>query len=173
MTGGFPEWRYDPRIHQQRAGSCSGLTARRGRILFQCKPGTAPASANGMYIGEWRNLSGTHYILLYFSGASTVTLAYLDLGGSVRTDTWDCTSSLASGTAYEMKIEYNRTFMKLYVDNSLKITISDYDVDFGSAVPDIFTLGTDYLGANTYTSTTYTLPDMKIYDYQDGSDKAG
>ena len=56
MAGGFPEWRYDPRIHQHRAGSCSGLTPRKGRVLFQMTPGTAPASASGMYIGEWANV---------------------------------------------------------------------------------------------------------------------
>lgn len=171
MAGGFPEWRYDPRIAQHRAGSCSGLTARRGRILFQMTPGTAPASASSMFIGDWRNKS-THYIKSWFSGASTVTLAFLDLSGSERSTTWDCTGSLASGTAYEMKIEYDRTVMKMYVDGTLVITLS-YDVDFGNAPPDQFTLGTDYLGANAYTSTTYTFPDMKIYDFQDGSDKAG
>lgn len=171
MAGGFPEWRYDPRISQHRAGSCSGLTARRGRILFQCTPGTAPASASGMVVGEWRNLSA-NYIILYFSGATEIGLNFLDLGGSVRSGTWTCTGSMASGTTYEIKIEYDRTFMKLYVDNSLEMTISN-DVDFGSAVPDYYKLGTDIDGSNTYTSTTYDLADMKIYDYQDGSDKAG
>jgi hypothetical protein len=164
MAGGFPEWRYDPRLSQHAAGSCSGLTARRGRILFQCTPGTAPASASGMYVGQWSNLSA-NYISLYFSGATEITLKYYDLGASARSDTWTCTGSMASGTAYEIKIEYNRTFMKLYVDNDLKITLS-YDVDFGSAVPDYFTLGTDIDAANTYTSTTYDLADMRIYDYQ-------
>ena len=170
---GFPEWRYDPRISQHRAGTCSGLTARRGRILFQMTPGTAPAAAADMYIGDWSNLAcpNASYIVVYFAGANSVRMSYLDPAGGA-TDTWDCTGSLASGTAYEMKIEYDRTFIKLYVDNTLVLTINN-DINFGNAVPNCFALGTDIDGANAYTSTTYNLPDMKIYDYQDGSDKAG
>ena len=167
---GFPEWRYDPRIAQHRAGSCSGLQARKGRILFQMTPGTAPASASSMFVGTWNGK--TNYIKVWFGGATQINIEYYDLSASARGTTWACTGSLASGTAYEIKIEYNRTFMKMYVDNVLKITLS-YDVNFGNDPLTTFTLGTDSLGANTYTSTTYNLPDMKIYDYQDGSDKAG
>jgi len=168
MAGGFPEWRYDPRIHQHAAGSCSGLTARKGRVLFQMTPGTAPADANAMYIGEWANVktgAGSCYFYAYFSGATEVTLGYVDQVAGSTTDTWTCTGSLASGTAYEIKIEYDKTFMKLYVDNVLKITLNT-DIDFGTAVPNYYTLGTSILAANTYTSTTYDLADMKIYDYQ-------
>ena len=170
---GFPEWRYDPRIHQHAAGSCSELQARKGRVLFQMTPGTAPASANAMYIGEWSPLhSGFTYFYVHFSAANTVTLGYVDQAGNGTTGDWDATSSLASGTAYEMKIEYDRIYMKLYVDNVLKITLN-CDIDFGSSPPHAFTLGTNSVGGATYTSTTYTYPDMTIYDYQDGSDKAG
>ena len=173
MAGGFPEWRYDPRIHQHAAGTCSGLEPRRGRVLFQMTPGTAPASANALYIGEWANThSGFTYFYLHFSAANTVTLGYVDQAGNLETGDWDATSSLVVGTAYEMKVEYDRTFMKLYVDNALKITLS-CDVDFGSAVPNYFTLGSNTTGGAVYTNTTYTLADMKVYDYQDGSDKAG
>jgi len=175
MAGGFPEWRYDPRISQHVAGSCSGLTPRKGRVLFQMTPGTAPASANGMYIGEWANVktgAGNCYFSAHFSANNEVTLTYVDQVAGSTTGTWDCTASLVSGTAYEMKIEYNKTFMKLYVDNDLKITLS-VEVDFGSSVPNYCTLGTNIVGGAAYTSTTYNLADMKIYDYQDGSDKAG
>jgi len=166
MAKGLPEWIYDIRRADVVAGSVDKLMPRQGVILFQVTPGTAPASASGMYIGAWHNLCA-NYIKLYFSAADTVTLAYYDLSASERSGTWDCTSSLASGTAYEMKIEYDRTYMKLFVDNALVITLS-YDVDFGNAVPNYFKLGTDIDAANTYTSTTYSLPNMKIYDFQDG-----
>ena len=55
--------------------------------------------------------------------------------------------------------------MKLYVDNVLKITLNT-DIDFGSAVPNYYTLGTSIVAGGAYTSTTYDLADMKIYDYQ-------
>jgi hypothetical protein len=166
MAGGFPEWRYDARNYQQDAGSISELTNRRGRILFKMTPGTDEAAADGMYVGAWHNLSA-NYIKLYFSGHNTLKLEYYDLSASARSDTWDCSGALDhTGTAYDVKIEYNRTFMKLYVDNTLRITLS-YDVDFGTAVPDYFTLGTDIDAGNAYTSTTYTYPTMNIYDYQE------
>ena len=174
MAGGFPEWRYDPRISQHVAGSCSGLTPRKGRVLFQMTPGTAPASANTMYIGEWANVktgAGNCYFSAHFSANNEVTLTYVDQAAGSATDTWDATLSLVSGTVYEMKIEYDKTFMKLYVDNDLKITLNT-DIDFGTAVPNYYTLGTSILAANTYTNTTFNLADLTIYDYQ-GTRQAG
>ena len=112
---GFPEWRYDPRNHQQRAGTCSELTPRKGRILFQMTPGTAPASASAMYVGEWSSTnSGFSYFYVYFSGASEITLGVVQKAGGVTSDTWDCTGSLASGTAYEIKIEYDKIINSKY-----------------------------------------------------------
>jgi len=143
-------------------------------VLFQMTPGTPPASANAMYVGEWANTitaAGNCYFSVHFSGNNEITLTYVDQVAGSTTDTWDCTSSLVSGTAYEMKIEYDKTFMKLYVDNDLKITLST-DIDFGSAVPNYCTLGTNIIGGATYTSTTFNLADLTIYDYQ-GTRQAG
>jgi len=164
MSGGFPEWRYDPK--EGVSGACEQLTPRKGRILFQVTPGTAPASANGMYVGEWY-YSTTSYIRMYFSANNTITLAYMDKKGTARSGTWDCTLAFNSGTAYEVKIEYDdaEKYMKLYIDDVLKITISN-DVRFDSgSTPFYYKLGTTIGGTGTYTSTTYTAPTMSKYDY--------
>lgn len=162
----FPEWRYEP--WTENPGEISELTDRRGRILFNFAPGTDEAAANGMYVAAFhaKSASSTSYIKLYFSANNTLKLEFMDRAGSARSDTWDCTGALAhDGTTYDAMIEYDNGYMKLWIDNSLKITLS-YDVRFGpNAVPDYYTLGTDIAGANAYTSTVYTYPTMAIYDY--------
>jgi len=159
----FPEWRYEP--WDERSGEISELTDRRGRILFNMAPGTDEAAATGMYVAAF-HASSTSYIKLYFSDNNELKLEFMDRAGSARSGTWDCTSSLAhDGTTYDVMIEYDHDYMKLYVDNDLKVTLT-YDVRFGAnAVPNHYALGTDIDGANAYTSTTYTYPTMNIYDY--------
>lgn len=160
------EWRYDPTT--KNPGEISELTDRRGRILFSMAPGTDEAAANGMYVAAFHatSASSTSYIKLYFSANNTLKLEYMDKYGTARSDTWDCTSSLAhDGTVYDVKIEYDDDEMVLYIDNVAKVTLSNY-VRFGpNAVPNYYTLGTDIDGANAYTSTTYSVPDMTLYDY--------
>lgn len=166
MAGIIPEWRYDKRQHQDAAGSISELMPRSGRILFNMNPGTDEAAATGMFVGAWHNKSA-NYIKLYFSDNNELKLEYYDLAASARSDTWDCTGALDHvSSTYDVKIEYDRTYMKLYIDNVKKITL-EYDVDFGTATPDYFTLGTDIDAANAFTSTTYTYPTMNIYDYKE------
>ena len=105
----------------------------------------------------------------YFSANNTVKLEWIDLGGTARSDTWDATGALAhDGTEYDVRIRYEPFSMRLYIDGVEKIVITDYDVNFGTAVPDYFTLGTDIDAANTYTSTTFSEPTENIYWYSDG-----
>ena len=164
MSGGFPQFTYDPRIGV--IGRLKRMTPRRGRILFQMTPGTAPASASGMYVGVFQKDSN-NYIKVYFSAANTITLAFKDAVASEGTDTWDCTSSLVSGTVYEVKIEYDKTYMKMFVDNTEVASISQ-DVNFtGNTKPDKYWLGTDASAANGYTSTTFTSPDRLAYIRED------
>jgi len=165
-------WKYSVKNHRHKAGSLDGLRARHGEIRFSMAPGTDEAGANGMYIFEAQSLRAAadkSYIRLYFSGNNEVTLAYLDArNASAVSDTWDCTGALAhDGTEYDVRIRYEPYTMRLWIDGVLKITLEN-DVDFGSAIPDYFTLGTDIDAANTYTSTTFKEPTENIYWYSDG-----
>ena len=160
------EWRYDPTT--KNPGEISELGPRQGRILFNMAPGTDEGAANGMYVCAFhaKSASSTSYIKVYFSANNEITLAFMDEKGSEQTDTWDCTGALAhDGTTYDVAIDYDRTYMKLYIDNS-EVASIDYGIKFGpNAVPDHYTLGTDIDGSNTYTSTTFTVPTMSLYDY--------
>ena len=62
----------------------------------------------------------------------------------------------------KLKIEYDKTYMKLFIDNIEKINISD-TVDFSTCKPFYYALGTDIDGGNAYTSTTFDKPDRYAY----------
>jgi len=77
------EFKYDTRIVEQGTSRIQKMTANNGDIYFEMKPGTAPASADGMYLCEFLALSSTKaFIRASFTAANTVTLQYTDGKGT-------------------------------------------------------------------------------------------
>ena len=141
------------------------MGANNGSIYFEMTPGTAPASANGMYIAEFLALSSTTaFARIAFTGASSVTLTYADGKGHTGTGCYNATSGLVSGTSYQCKLSYTPTSMIFYIDNTAVATING-DVDWGQDPPVRAFWGDASGGSGTYTSTTYGSPTMDTYRY--------
>jgi len=160
---------YDSRDYNYTAGIISGIGNRVGEIYWEMTPGTAPASANAMYVGEWVAVgSTTSFMRVYFSGASSVTLQYADGKGHTGTGALNVTASLASGTSYQCKLYYQPGEIGFVIDNSstASITIAG-DVDWGQDPPVLaYWGGNSSAGANgVYTNTTFSRPTMDTYRY--------
>ena len=158
---------YDSRDYDYTASIISGVGNRSGTIYWEMTPGTAPASANGMYVCEFVALSSTSaFIRLAFSGASSVTLTYADGLGHTGTGALNVTNSLGSGTSYQCKLDYDPTQMNFVIDNSSSALITiDGDIDWGHDPPVKAYWGVSSGSSGTYTSTTYSKPTMDTYRY--------
>ena len=171
MAGGFPEWRFEPKLTVTSSktlyyGEISDLTATKGRALFQVTPSVGSTGANGMYIAHFvhANASTSAFISLHYSGNSSMTLTYND-GGGTQTDAenTDVTGELDGSTAYDIRIEYDKTYVKAFVDNTEYCTISG-DINFNrNNVPNEFYLGQNSTGS-VYTGATFDKPDISTYD---------
>ena len=153
------EFRYDPRIASEN-GAVRKMTSRHGDIFWEMTPGTAPASANGMYVAHFLSLrSDAIYISIEFTNANEITLTYADAHGNTDTAVWDCTSSVASGTSYQCRLKYEPRSVDFYIDTVAVASIVG-DVDFeGDPLVRAY-WGTDSSAANAYTSTSYSYPTM-------------
>jgi len=165
----FGEFRYDDRIVETGTSAIDKMGANNGAIYWEMTPGTAPASANGMYIAEFLALnSTTAFIRIAFSGASSVTLTYADGKGNTGTGAYNATSGLSSGTSYQCKLYYTPTKMEFRIDNSSSAACTiNGDVDWGQDPPVRAYWGIASGGSGTYTSTTYSRPTMDKYKYSD------
>ena len=160
----FGEFRYDDRYG---TSSINKMGANNGSIYFEMTPGTAPASADNMYICEFLALSSTTvFANVAFTGASSITLTYADGKGHTGTGAYNTTSNLTSGTSYQCKLSYTPTSFDFYIDNTAVCSIAG-DVDWGQDPPvRAFWGGNSSAGANgVYTSTTYSPPTMDTYRY--------
>lgn len=159
------EFRYDPRIVEEYPTKIQKMTANNGDIYFEMTPGTAPASADGMYIAEFLALSSTSvFTRISFTAANTVTLQYADGKGTTGSTTYDATSGLGSGTSYQCKLSYTPTSMDLYIDNTSVASIAG-DVEWGRDPLVRAYWGVSSGSSGTYTSTTYSYPTMDTYRY--------
>ena len=168
---------YDTRIVEHGTTNISKMTANNGDIYFEMTPGTAPASANAMYIAEFLSLgSTTVFANVAFTGASSITLTYADGKGNTGTGAYNTTSNLTSGTSYQCRLSYTPTSMTFYASPSTKLGSRadvanlcsiDGDVDWGQdPLVRAFWGGNSSGGANgVYTSTTYDSPTMSEYKY--------
>ena len=158
-------FKYDTRDYNYTAGILSGIGTKSGEIYWEMTPGTAPASANGMYIAEFLSLGSTSaFIRVAFSGASSITLTYADGKGHTGTDAYNCTSGIASGTSYQCKVYYNPTEIGFLLNNqSTSGCVIAGDVDWGQDPPVLAYWGIASGGSGTYTSTTFSRPTMDTY----------
>lgn len=160
------EFRYDPRIVEQGTSRIQKMTANGGDIYFEMTPGTAPASADAMFVAEFLALSSTMaYARIAFSGASSVTLTYADGKGNTGSH-GNTGAGLLSGTSYQCKLSYTPTSFEFSVDNVALCSIAG-DVDWGRDPPvRAFWGGNSSGGAlGVYTSTTFDYPTMDTYKY--------
>ena len=163
----FGEFRYDDRIAEHTTSSIGKMGANNGSIYFEMTPGTAPASANGMYIAEFLALSSTTvFANVAFTGASSITLTYADGKGNTGTGAYNTTSNLTSGTSYQCKLSYTPTSFEFFINNTAVCSIAG-DVDWGqSPLVRAFWGGNSSAGAaGVYTSTTFSSPTMDTYRY--------
>jgi len=158
---------YDPRVASEN-GAIRKMTSHHGSVYFEMTPGTAPGSANGMYICEFLALSSTSiFARVSFTGASSVTLQYND-GTNSGSDGYDATSGLVSGTSYQCKLSYTPTSFTFAIDNTEVCSVSDAIVDWGRDPLVCAYWGIASGGSGTYTNTEYDYPTMDIYKYQSG-----
>jgi len=156
---------YDPRVVEDYSTKISGVGVNNGEIYFEMTPGTAPASANGMYICEFLAPTSTSvFIRLAFSGASSVTLTYADGKGNTSTDSYNVTSTLASGTSYQNRIRWTPGFIDWAVDGTVVADIAA-DVVWEHEPPTLAYWGIASGGSGTYTSTTFSYPTTDTYRY--------
>ena len=166
----FGEFRYDDRIVETGTSALDKMGANNGAIYWEMTPGTAPASANGMYVAEFLALnSTTAFVRIAFSGASSVTLTYADGKGTTGTGAYNTSANLTSGTSYQCKLSYEPTKMEFRINNTAVVTI-DGDVDWGQDPPVRAYWGVSSGSSGTYTSTTYSRPTMDNYKYSDQYD---
>ena len=173
----FGEFRYDDRIVEHGTSSIGKMGANNGSVYFEMTPGTAEASANGMYVCEFLSLSSTTaFARIAFTGASSVTLTYADGKGHTGTSAYntDAGSMLVSGTSYQCRFQYTPTSMTFYASPSTKIGSRadvanlcsiDGDVDWGQNPLVRAYWGVSSGSSGTYTSTTYDSPTMSEYKY--------
>ena len=155
---------YDVRIANEK-NSIKKMTANHGSIYWEMTPGTAPASADGMFVCEFTAISTTAiYAKVYFTAANTLTLAYAD-GTNSGSDAYDCTSNLSSGTSYQCRLKYTPTSFTFAIDNTEVCSVSGAVVNFGRDPLVAAYWGTDSAAANAYTSTTFDYPTMDTYKY--------
>lgn len=158
------EFLYDPRIASEN-GAVRKMTANHGDVYFEMTPGTAPASASGMYVCEFTAIATTGiYAKIYFTAANTLTLAYAD-GTNSGSDAYDCTSNLSSGTSYQCKLSYSPTSFTFAIDNVEACSVDGAVVSFGRDPLVCAYWGTDSAAGNAYTGTTYDYPEMNTYKY--------
>ena len=150
---------YDVRIANEK-NSLKKMTSRHGSIYFEMTPGTAPASADGMFLCEFTSIASTSiYAKVYFTAANTITLAYND-GTNSGSDAADITGSLASGTSYQCRLQYTPTSFTFAIDNTEVCSVSLPVVSFGRDPLVAAYWGSDSSAGNIYTSTTYDYPTM-------------
>ena len=164
------EFKYDDRIVEQGTSRIQKMTANHGDIYFEMTPGTAPASADAMYVAEFLALGSTALgtvprVNVAFTGASSVTLTYTDGKGNTGSH-GNTAAGLVSGTSYQCKLSYTPTSFVFSVDNAALCSIAG-DVDWGRDPPvRAFWGGNSSGGANgVYTSTTFSYPTMDTYRY--------
>ena len=92
-----------------------------------------------------RLMGVANYIDLYWSAASTLTLAYND--GVVRFTNWATGGAIFTpDTSYAMRITYSGAGMRLYIDGILRITVA-IAPNFTGDLPVIAYWGSDDAGA--------------------------
>jgi hypothetical protein len=71
------------------------------------------------YYGDVNN-----YFYVYWSAASTMTLAFKSAGGALQTGNWATAGAILAGGNYLLEVRYDLNNMYLYVDNVLRITVT-------------------------------------------------
>jgi len=161
----YGEFRYNDGIAELGTIAIDKMGANNGAIYWEMTPGTAPASANGMYVAEFLAVNTTTaFARISFTGASSITLTYADGKGHTGTGAYNTTSNLASGTSYQCALIYTPVSFDFYIDNVACCSIAG-DVDWGQDPLVRAYWGVSSGSSGTYTSTTYSPPTMDTYKY--------
>jgi len=170
VNNGFIDGKYIPGVGIR--GKFHSFGTHRGRAMFSVIPGIHSSLARGMFVCDFwcSNAPDTSYIYLHFSDANELDL---QVGDGTRTDHsyGDISAApMVAGTNYEIRIEYENNWAKVFIDNVEVISIDTWtQINFdGNCIPDNYYLGFSYIGSGEYIKTTFNAPNMKIYDYQDG-----
>lgn len=80
----------------------------------------------------WFSAPVSNYILVRLTAANTMEMEVED--GAATNNTWNTGGGvIVAGTTYDMRLEYNGTVARLYVDNVLRITVTPAGgFDFGA-----------------------------------------
>lgn len=174
-SNGFPDGKYAP----NRAGVVGGITSlepKMGVAMFSVVPGVDSSAADGMVIADFTNAATSDdiFIYLYFIGNDEISLSVCCSAGCYwstlsEAGDWDCSSTpLLAGTKYDIRVEYDKYYIKIFVDNVERLTIPQDIVWSANSMPNEYHLGTDWEGGHAYTNATFDAPTMNIYDYKDG-----